>query len=57
MEGIRRRFLAQNAYTDDAFSTPEQTYRMIRQMIEAHHGASARLEKGERLEQVLGERR
>jgi len=56
-EGIRRRFLAQNAYTDDAFSTPEQTCQMIRRMIEAHRGASARLEKGEHLEQVLGEHR
>jgi V/A-type H+-transporting ATPase subunit A len=56
-EGIRRRFLAQNAYTDDAFSTPEQTCQLIRRMIEAHRGASARLEKGEHLEQVLGEHR
>jgi V/A-type H+/Na+-transporting ATPase subunit A len=56
-EGIRRKFLAQNAYTDDAFSTPEQTCQLIRQMIEAHRGASARLEKGEHLEQVLGGRR
>jgi V/A-type H+-transporting ATPase subunit A len=28
-EQIRRRFLMQNAYTEDAYSTPEQTYRRI----------------------------
>jgi V/A-type H+-transporting ATPase subunit A len=52
-EGIRRKFLAQNAYTDDAFSTPEQTYQAIRRLLEDHQAASARLERGESLEQVL----
>jgi V/A-type H+-transporting ATPase subunit A len=28
-EQIRRRFLMQNAYSEDAYSTPEQTYRRI----------------------------
>jgi V/A-type H+-transporting ATPase subunit A len=28
-EQIRRRFLMQNAFTEDAYSTPEQTYRRI----------------------------
>ena len=51
-EGIRRRFLAQNAYTEDAFSAPERTYEMIRQMLESHRDASARLEKGESLEDI-----
>jgi len=54
-EGIRRRFLAQNAYTGDAFSTPQQTHAAIRGMLEAYRAASARLEKGDRLEDVLRE--
>jgi V/A-type H+-transporting ATPase subunit A len=34
-EQIRRRFLMQNAYTDDAYSTPEQTYRRIVDILES----------------------
>jgi len=56
-EDIRRHFLAQNAYTEDAFSTPEQTYQKIRQMLESHDAAGVRLAKGERLDEILGERR
>jgi V/A-type H+/Na+-transporting ATPase subunit A len=56
-EGIRRNFLAQNAYTEDAFSTPDQTFQKIQQMLEQHCSANARLEKGESLEEVLGGRR
>ncbi|NJD31102.1 MAG: V-type ATP synthase subunit A [Gammaproteobacteria bacterium] len=55
-EGIRRRFLAQNAYTDDAFSTPEQTCARIRRLLETHDAAGARLGKGESLSEVLGGR-
>ena len=33
-EQIRRRFLMQNAYTDDAYSSPEQTYRRIVDILE-----------------------
>jgi V/A-type H+-transporting ATPase subunit A len=55
-EDIRRRFLAQNAYTVDAFSTPEQTLALIRGIVEAHDTASTRLEKGETLDDVLGGR-
>jgi V/A-type H+-transporting ATPase subunit A len=52
-EAIRRRFLAQNAYTDDAFSTPQQTHAAIEALLTAHRAASARLEQGEHLEDVL----
>jgi V/A-type H+-transporting ATPase subunit A len=45
--GIRQTFLAQNAFTEDAFSTPQQTYDKIRQLLDAHQAASARLERGE----------
>lgn len=33
-EQIRRRFLMQNAYTDDAYSSPQQTYRRIVDILE-----------------------
>ena len=36
-EDVRRSFLAQNAYTDDAFSSPERTHRKIRSILE-HYG-------------------
>jgi V/A-type H+-transporting ATPase subunit A len=52
-EDIRHHFLAQNAYTDDAFSTPQQTYERIRDMLERHRIAMARVEKGELLDEVL----
>jgi len=35
-ELIRRRFLAQNAYTEDAFSTPRQTCDAIRGLLDAY---------------------
>jgi len=41
-ERIRREFLAQNAYTEDAFSAPEQTHARIRSILEAHREAAAR---------------
>jgi V/A-type H+-transporting ATPase subunit A len=37
-ERIRRRFLMQNAYTEDAYSTPEQTYRRIVDVLEGGAG-------------------
>lgn len=55
-EDIRRNFLAQNAYTEDAFSAPEDTYRKIRQILEAHHVASDGLERGESLDELLKEK-
>jgi len=41
-ERIRREFLAQNAYTEDAFSTPEQTHARIRSILEAYREAAGR---------------
>jgi V/A-type H+-transporting ATPase subunit A len=55
-EDIRRNFLMQNSYTEDAFSTPQQTFDRIRQILERHHAASSRLEKGELLDAILKER-
>ena len=54
-EAIRRNFLMQNSYTEDAFSTPQQTLERIRQILERHRAASGRLEKGELLETILRE--
>ena len=45
--GIRQTFLAQNAFTEDAFSTPAQTYQKIRQLLDEHQAASEQLEHGE----------
>ncbi|MFO1392324.1 MAG: V-type ATP synthase subunit A [Steroidobacteraceae bacterium] len=52
-EAVRQRFLAQNAYTDDAFSTPQQTHASIRALLEDYDRAAARLEKGESLQEIL----
>jgi V/A-type H+-transporting ATPase subunit A len=35
-ERIRREFLAQNAYTEDAFSAPQQTHEKIRGILAAY---------------------
>jgi V/A-type H+-transporting ATPase subunit A len=45
-EDIRRRFLAQNAYTDDAFSTPAQTLALIRGILERHREEEKKLAEG-----------
>ncbi len=44
-EEIRRRFLAQNAYTDDAFSPPAQTLEAIRAILERHRDALRALDE------------
>jgi V/A-type H+-transporting ATPase subunit A len=55
-EGIRRDFLAQNAYTEDAFSAPQQTHQSIARILQRHDAAGARLEKGASLDEALQER-
>jgi V/A-type H+-transporting ATPase subunit A len=40
-ERVRREFLAQNAYTDDAFSTPAQTRGRILAILENYRAAAA----------------
>jgi len=52
-ERIRRDFLAQNAYTDDAFSPPAQTYEVIKKLLQFHRSAEDRLAKGEALDEIL----
>jgi V/A-type H+/Na+-transporting ATPase subunit A len=55
-EEIRRNFLMQNAYTEDAFSSPQQTLDRIRGILERHAAASERLKRGEVLDTILKER-
>lgn len=50
---IRNRFLAQNSFTDDAFSTPEQTVVRIRQLIGKYEQGSRQLEAGIKLSEIL----
>ncbi len=52
-ERIRRDFLCQNAYTEDAFSPPEQTFERIRAIIDAYNEAKERLAAGEPVEEIL----
>ncbi len=40
-EDIRRNFLAQNAYTEDAFSPPERTHERIAAILESYRKAKA----------------
>jgi len=54
-ERIRRHFLSQNAYTEDAFSTPEQTFERIAGIIEKYREALRRISDGAPLETVLQE--
>jgi len=43
-EQIRLQFLAQNAFTDDAFSSPEQTFARIDKILAAHNTQLAKVE-------------
>jgi V/A-type H+-transporting ATPase subunit A len=40
-EDVRRTFLMQNAYTDDACSSPEQTWHRIERILERGAGAAS----------------
>jgi V/A-type H+-transporting ATPase subunit A len=46
-EKIRLTFLAQNAYTEDAFSSPEQTLDCIAGIVEFHDRSLERLQRGD----------
>lgn len=51
-EAIRTEFLAQNAYGDDAFSTPEKTLSLMKRIIDAYERAEERLVQGISLDEV-----
>jgi V/A-type H+-transporting ATPase subunit A len=55
-EMIRMRFLSQNAYTNDAFSPPEQTLSTIKEMLDFHEDATEQLKKGVLLDEIISEK-
>jgi V/A-type H+/Na+-transporting ATPase subunit A len=52
-ERIRTEFLCQNAYTEDAFSSPEQTAAKIGALLEFYDRAQESLKEGALLDEVL----
>lgn len=54
-ERVRMQFLAQNAYSEDAFAPPEKTLSMIRSIMEFRDKAAERLTQGESLDALLEE--
>ncbi len=52
-EMIRNEFLAQNAYTDDAFSPPERTLSILKRILEFHDRATEKLKQGISLEEAM----
>jgi len=54
---IRDRFLCQNSFSEDAFSTPELTAERIGRIIGQYEEAAARLGRGEKLAGLLREMR
>jgi V/A-type H+-transporting ATPase subunit A len=52
-ERVRQEFLCQNAYSEDAFSTPQQTLEKISTIVAFFEEALARLEQGEDLDEIL----
>lgn len=53
-ERIRTRFLTQNTYTDDAFSAPEQAFKLIKKIIEEYKLAQTKIEEGAGIDDVIG---
>jgi V/A-type H+-transporting ATPase subunit A len=56
-EMIRLKFLCQNAYTDDAFSTPEHTLSIIQEILEFYKSADEKLKQGGSLDKILEEKK
>ncbi|HEY6874295.1 MAG TPA: V-type ATP synthase subunit A [Geobacteraceae bacterium] len=54
-ERIRLEFLCQNAYTEDAFSPPDQTLEKIEEILAFFERAEGRLKEGALLDEVLKE--
>jgi V/A-type H+-transporting ATPase subunit A len=52
-ELIRTGFLAQNSYTDDAFSPPERTVSLIDRIVGFYEDALGRLQGGEPFDEVM----
>ena len=52
-ERIRHRFLCQNSFTEDAFSTPGQTVELIGKLVALYDAGMERLGRGETLAEIL----
>jgi V/A-type H+-transporting ATPase subunit A len=55
-ELIRMKFLCQNAYTDDAFSPPDHTLSIIREILDFYKIADEKLKQGVQLDEILKNR-
>ena len=56
-ENICTQFLCQNAYTDDAFSSPEQTLSKIKELIDFYEATDQKLKEGALLDEILKEKK
>ncbi len=52
-ERIRTVFLQQNAYGDEAFSPPQKTVAVIKEILDAHERAEEKLKQGIALEEAM----
>ncbi|MCK4536561.1 MAG: hypothetical protein KAT93_06085, partial [Desulfuromonadales bacterium] len=52
-ERIRLEFLCQNSFTEDAFSTPQDTVSRITALVDEYDRALSNLDKGVTLEEAL----
>jgi V/A-type H+-transporting ATPase subunit A len=52
-ELVRTEFLQQNAYSEDAFSPPEKTMKIIKDILDAHDRAAGKLQQGASLEEAV----
>jgi V/A-type H+-transporting ATPase subunit A len=54
-EQFQEQFLRQNAYSDDAFSTPEATIDLCRRLFAAYDAGVGRLKAGDAIDDILQE--
>jgi V/A-type H+/Na+-transporting ATPase subunit A len=52
-EKMRTEFLSQNAYGEDAFSSPEKTLAIMKRILQFHNSAGEQLKQGIMLEDIL----
>ncbi|HYA87647.1 MAG TPA: V-type ATP synthase subunit A, partial [Nitrospirota bacterium] len=52
-ERIRTEFLQQNAYSEDAFSSPERTFSIMKGIIADYERAAEKLKQGVTLEEAI----
>jgi len=52
-ERIRTEFLAQNAYSEDAFSPPEKTFATLKEILDAHDRILQKMKQGVALEEAM----